>query len=210
MTIPSAALLPLIFPSSPALFAVTPPILGSILHLLLFSNRKRQLPFGLTLILLATGRPLIHWLTRSPPTELNAPDNEESGFPSPGNRRARFPHLLNLVLWWWRNDGHVVVYCICVSACLYLHRAFYLSATSAVVTVRCLKGGGPKVVPQVPPNPHQLLPLRIFSTVYCFGLVCLFVQRVRVGERHAQIWKSDPQICMYVIICAEFSGYSST
>lgn len=57
-----------------------PPCVAPSFTSLLSSNWKDYLPFGLALTLLADGRPLIRWLTRSAAIALNVPDNKESGF----------------------------------------------------------------------------------------------------------------------------------
>lgn len=152
------------------------PRLGSIPHLLLSSDRKRQLPFGLVLILLANGLLLIQWLTRSPPIALNAPDNKESGFRSLAAPPPSRPCIVVIVK--QRPRGPVQYLGVCLHVC---NRALCLPARSALV--RCLNGTG---VPQLPPSPQQLLPLRSFSNVHCVCLVCLCVPRVHVGEHQAR------------------------
>lgn len=188
------------------------PRLTSVLHLLLASDRKRQLPFDLALILLANGPLLIQWLTRSPPTTLNAHDNKESGFLPLGNRCACGPRPLNLALWWWWNNGHMVLYriSVCVSACPNLHRALCFSARSVLATEVPEGGGGVGWGWSHSSHPaHTSCWLCVFFPLYiAFGLVCLCVPRVSV--------KPKPESCcvtqtlMYVIICTEFSVYSST
>lgn len=181
------------------------PRLASIPHLLLSSNRKRQSPFGLALILLANGPLLIQWVTRSAPTALNTPDNKESGFPPLAIRRAGGLRPLDLVPWGWWNHGDVVLYSICVCPA-HLHHAMPL-CTFSISDHQVPEGGQGEGLEGGPTAPTQPTPAAA-SAHFFHGASfrsgpcsCVCVPFVCVGERQVRTWKlRDPEftVCNHV------------